>query len=480
MHSDCVTTPFGRRSMTLAMFSTQIEAANIDRDKCVDKWKLFRMVYEARHALGVSDRSLTVLNALLSFHPKNDLSEKTALVVFPSNSQLSLRTHGMAGTTLRRHLSALVEAGLILRKDSPNGKRYARRARSGDIRDAFGFSLAPLLVRSDEIERLAEAFLAEREQLRSSKEQFSIVRRDITKLIDTAHEAAIPGDWLEIRAAFQVTLSALSRSPNLMELTQVLHQLETIRADIVNQLKKIHKTAELVASEPQNGAHIQNTKIDSIIESETVEVNTAASTSAETSGLEDDHRPILPNLALVLRACPEIDAYGPSGGIKSWADLLSAAAVVHRTFAITPSAYQRASTVLGMQGAAIALACILERSEQIQSPGAYLTTLTQRATQQRFSLMPMLNALIRRQTVQPRVSELGQRDGDRAHPRTIGSESVNLANGRTTPATNLTSRFMPMRSPPLATAGHDWSLDGRSSAISSLQGDDGKEGHWSR
>ncbi|MGO7830461.1 helix-turn-helix domain-containing protein, partial [Rhizobium johnstonii] len=30
-------------------------------------------------------------------------------------------------------------------KDSPNGKRYARRDRAGDIGEAFGFSVAPLL-----------------------------------------------------------------------------------------------------------------------------------------------------------------------------------------------------------------------------------------------------------------------------------------------------------------------------------------------
>lgn len=55
---------------------------------------------------------------------------------------------------------------MIHRKDSPNGKRYARKDRAGDLEDAFGFSLAPLLARSEELARLAQQAAAERQQLK--------------------------------------------------------------------------------------------------------------------------------------------------------------------------------------------------------------------------------------------------------------------------------------------------------------------------
>ena len=88
--------------MTLGMLATQLDASEIEPNKTVDKWKLFRALCEARGPIGVSDRALAVLNALLSFYPKNEISEENGTVVFPSNVQLSIRTHGMAGTTLRR------------------------------------------------------------------------------------------------------------------------------------------------------------------------------------------------------------------------------------------------------------------------------------------------------------------------------------------------------------------------------------------
>src|SRR5690606_25113490 len=131
----------------------------------VDKWRVFRDIAEARLALGLQDRTLAVLNALLSFYPEAELAEEHGLVVFPSNAQLSLRAHGIPGTTLRRHLSILVETGIIHRRDSPNGKRYAHRGRSGEIEQAFGFNLAPLIARANEFSRLAQQVAEERRAL---------------------------------------------------------------------------------------------------------------------------------------------------------------------------------------------------------------------------------------------------------------------------------------------------------------------------
>src|ERR1700754_147201 len=107
MERGSVTTPFGRGSMSLAMLANQVASHEIEADKSIDKWKLYRALCEAKPLLGISDRALSVLNALLSFHPRNELSEEHGLIVFPSNAQLSLRAHGMAEQTIRRHLSAL-------------------------------------------------------------------------------------------------------------------------------------------------------------------------------------------------------------------------------------------------------------------------------------------------------------------------------------------------------------------------------------
>ncbi|WKL24171.1 plasmid replication protein RepC (plasmid) [Sinorhizobium meliloti] len=100
-------------------------------------------------------------------------------------------------------------------------------------------------------------------------------------------------------------------------------------------------------------------------------------------------------LGMVLKACPEIMNYGPDGTVKSWRDLMIAAVTVRSMLGVYPSAYQEACEVMGPENAGVAVACILERAGHINSAGGYLRDLTAKARQGKFSLGPMLMALLR-------------------------------------------------------------------------------------
>lgn len=96
-----------------------------------------------------------------------------------------------------------------------------------------------------------------------------------------------------------------------------------------------------------------------------------------------------------VRACPEIAIYGPGGAISSWRELMTAAVVVRSMLGVSPSAYQEACEVMGPENAAVAIACMLERSGHINSAGGYLRDLTRKSARGEFSLGPMLMALLR-------------------------------------------------------------------------------------
>lgn len=68
--------------MNLALVKRQIATTKIEEGKSADKWKVFRDASEAREVLGLQDRSLAVLDALLSFYPENELRQDAQLVVF--------------------------------------------------------------------------------------------------------------------------------------------------------------------------------------------------------------------------------------------------------------------------------------------------------------------------------------------------------------------------------------------------------------
>ncbi|HWU61162.1 MAG TPA: plasmid replication protein RepC [Ensifer sp.] len=268
MQLDHVTTPFGRRPLTYAMLKDQMASAEIEEGARADKWKLYRALCEARERLGVTDRALAILNALLSFYPKNELAAEDTMIVFPSNAQLSLRAHGMAEQTIRRHLASLIEAGLLTRRDSANGKRFVRRDREGQIDEAFGFSLAPLLARAEEIERLAAEVEAERLTLQRLKERLTICRRDVVKLIETAIEEGASGDWDAAQAEYRVILADYPRKPNAHVVSETLDAMTFLRDNIVNQLEMQLKTQKQSGNAYQDERHIQNSNPDSISELE--------------------------------------------------------------------------------------------------------------------------------------------------------------------------------------------------------------------
>ncbi|MEK1871057.1 MAG: plasmid replication protein RepC [Rhizobium altiplani] len=419
METGSVTTPFGQRPMTLGMLASQKAASELQADQSVDKWKIYRSLCAAKPLLGVTDRALAVLNALLSFYPKNVLSEENGLVVFPSNEQLSLRSHGMAEQTIRRHLAVLVEAGLIIRKDSPNGKRYARRAKEGEVAEAFGFSLAPLIVRAEEIERLASEVAAERLHMQRLREQLSLCRRDVAKLIETAMEEQLAGDWETAFAYFRELVGSIPRTATAEQLSTALETMETLRDDITSRLETLLKAKKTSGNHDQNERHIHNSNPDSTFDLEPafetkqgansefmIEPKTVASTRKQKSDAgriarvqsqAANDRPDLKSfpLGLVLQACPDMVSYGPGGSIANWRDLMAAAVVVRGMLGVSESAYEEAAATMGPENAATVMACILERGGHINSAGGYLRDLTRRAERGEFSIGPMLMSLVR-------------------------------------------------------------------------------------
>lgn len=402
MQTGYISTPFGGRPMTLALVKGQLEVAEVAPGPRVEKWKVFRDVSEARERLGLQDRALAVLDALLTFYPEAQLNAERGLVVFPSNAQLSVRAHGITETTLRRQLGALVEAGLIQRRDSPNGKRYAHRNREGEIEQAYGFDLAPLLARAAELAAVAQDVAAERIRFRRAKEALTICRRDVRKLITAAIEECVPGDWQTVEEMYVSLLDRLPRYPDRIQVEATLDEMELLRAEVLNILEVQLKTKNMHGNAIQNDRHIQNSKPESINEFEPSsreeqgerlrqEEQTKHMVSAKA---KPELIKSLP-LGMVIRACPQIADYGPSGSISHWRELMAAAVVVRSMLGVSPSAYQEACDAMGPENAAVAMACILERSNFINSAGGYLRNLTKRSERGEFSLGPMLMALLK-------------------------------------------------------------------------------------
>jgi len=394
MQTGNVTTPFGRRPMTLALVKRQIADTEISSGKCADKWMIFRDVKEAREIFRLPPYSIAVLDALLTFYPEKELRQDAQMIVFPSNAQLMVRANGMSGATLRRHLATLVDAGMIVRKDSPNGKRYARKDGAGEIERAFGFDLSPLLARSEEFALAAQQVATDRREFLKAKESLSLCRRDVRKLIGAAIEEGADGDWKTVESVYLDIVSRIPRLPSASDVANILDELKLLHHEIINRLNLMNISENISSNDAHSERHIQNSKPESINE---LEPSSEKEQGVKPSVINRPRREPIKAfpLAMVMRACPQIGDYGPGGQVASWRDLMLAAVVVRSMLGVSPSAYQTACETMGPENAAAVMACILERGGQINSAGGYLRDLTQRAEKGEFSPGPMLMALMR-------------------------------------------------------------------------------------
>jgi replication initiation protein RepC len=408
MEQHLSTTPFGRRTLSLGHIASQAIAKTRAPDKSAHKWTVFRAVCAGKAKLGLTERALAVLDALLSFHPETVLGGEN-LIVFPSNEQLALRAHGMPASTLRRQLAILVDAGIIVRRDSPNGKRYARKGRDGAIAQAFGFDLAPLVARAEEFEALAEEVRAEERALRLTREKITLLRRDIAKMIATGIEENVPtrragqgacekgpSDWAQIHSLYRNLVSRIPRTATQSELTPIADDLALLAEEILSLLEFHVKETIPSANESQDERHRQNSNPNSPPEFEpgfqksraaAEPPNPPAPRPAETR-VETGFP-----LGMVLEACPDILDYARDG-ISSWRDFLTAVALIRPMLGVSPSAFEEAQAIMGERQAATVLAAILQRGAAISSAGGYLRDLTRKAEAGQFSTGPMLMALI--------------------------------------------------------------------------------------
>ncbi|MEX0284116.1 MAG: plasmid replication protein RepC, partial [Paracoccaceae bacterium] len=369
--------------------------------------------------LGLTDRGLAVLQAMISFTTATILggNDPTPLVVHPSNKAICERLNGIPCSTMRRHLANLVQSGFLIRRDSPNGKRYVQR--TGGDKTAFGFDLTPLVARFAEVCAAAEDVRAEQEHLQRLRTAVSLMRRDLAGLAEYGRTVRPElGFWDECEDVVILTARDLRRKPEAGFLGQKQAQLEAL-LDRVRDVLDHRKTQNTSTNDIESEQHHQNSNTDSY-DSELCKENAKGAGGAVTitQGLnakpedsqtltatsEPDDDPggppddaNLPNvpIGLVLASCHEFKAY-VDGPVRHWHHLVAAADLIRPMMGISPSAWEEAKLTMGPEEAAVVVVAMLERFGEIKSPGGYLRALTDKAALGAFSCGPMIVALMRK------------------------------------------------------------------------------------
>lgn len=311
-----------------------------------DKWQLLTALTEAAADFGLNHRTLSVLRALLSFHPDRMIgSARHSSIVFPANRTLSDRLGGMPESTLRRHLGALVDAGIVSRHDSANRKRFARM-KAGQGRIAFGFDLSPLARMAEQITAHAQAAVMHRAAMQALRAELAALRQQI---IDTH------GPTQETAETFKL----LRRKPDEAALTQAIDRLTTLV-----------DAPETSARDSQNERHIQT---DSKI---LPDDQTSMSQDALT-------------FEAVVTQCSEYLSFFPEPA-RNWQDLSRVAHALAPMIGIDAQLYAMALQRMGPERTIAAILCMLECLDRIGNPGGYLRRLVQQAAVGKLDVFSLL------------------------------------------------------------------------------------------
>lgn len=308
-----------------------------------DKKELFTAARLGVQALKLKPAVRYVLDQLVGCYAGEPLVGR--ILVWPSNELLAART-GLAERTIRYCLATLLQLGVVGAKDSANGKRFAIRSKAGQIMDAYGFDLSPLLARAAEFADEVERQKGQRELRGRMHDQITICRRSTQEALKEL------GEWFPKTAR-----DDLEREfEQLAALTPRRTAAQAPDAALAawRDLRQRSEDRYYAACGGKNGRHIEDNN-DSLDQScnKRPGVNERP---AETLRLTD-----------LVAACP--DAFGYADEVETMADLVGAAARLRGTIGAHESAWQEAVDKLGPIVAAAAFFVVLQAYDRDQSVG---------------------------------------------------------------------------------------------------------------
>ena len=362
----------------------------------VTRGELLHTLKAAAPRLGLRASLLMFMEQLVIVTSECDWQPGATPIAWPSNEELMARL-GLKRTAVQNLIRMAQRAGLVLMIDSETGRRGGRRDARGHIIEAFGFSLAPLGARFDELVAHAQQALADRQEQKRLKRQISRDKREVRRLAADARARGVAGwDWDAALADAQV---GDMRTVSLDRLRVMADAAARLFSAVDEAWTKDRMSVENgPAGSVFGAASILTTELPTIVTYEEPRGGVVASAVAPRP--EDVEEGLARSLSeeirleLVVDALPELHAYLPDGAATAgWRDLHAAAELIRYDLGIHPTLWARAVRTLGPNNAAAAVAYTLANQEEgriTNSAGGYYKSLVDRALAGRLRLRDSL------------------------------------------------------------------------------------------
>ena len=406
--------PTGFRRLTPGLLAADRSAEGFDGlpDSVTVPGQLLAALKAAAPRLGLAPRLVHAVDWLFKFTQPQDWGRGGRPIVWPSAS-MQQEALGLSSTRAKAINRALIEAGLITMKDSPNGKRYGRRDNQKRIVEAYGFDLSPIAARHAEFLRLAAEAKAEREELRRLRRRATIARNGIAQILETAAEYGFQGEeWTRLARDTRDITRALRAVERPEEAALGVDNLERRQRSARERLENLLALAMPTASEPvnpdplgsENGPHQYSYKPSLYPQEDTVVASKACKSTlgeavptpegpeerqepSERAG-QGGEKPARTDSGTVMRLstdelmllAPRLRTYLKTA-TPAWPDIVDAADWLRGELGVSKSLWGEACGTMGREQAAIAIAIVSAKpAEHFRStPGGYFHGMVTKA-----------------------------------------------------------------------------------------------------
>jgi replication initiation protein RepC len=353
---------------------------------------------EAEPYLGLPPQAFKLIAWLVKMTMPCDWEEGSRPICWPSAARQA-EFLGLSPARVKVLNRALYEAGILVLRDSPTGKRYGRRSPDGRILEAYGFDLSPLAVRYDEFIRLAAEARAERERISGLKRRATMARRCIRQVGETlAALGPVPQDWQRLESETAALVAAIRSVGQSDDLALIVKGLESRKVEAETWLRGVSRSVDTSPEGLVDEPHSISTnrsidfKATVVAAGEGSRVLTTAPQSQASGNGADDFEP-----SIVFKPYERIEQLHPGELLElaprlaehinqrfpSWADIVDAAGGgLSYELGISHHLWGQACQVLGRQLAAVTLAVVSTKPKDhfTRGAGGYFAAMVKRAT----------------------------------------------------------------------------------------------------
>ena len=356
-----ITAPLGSRSTEV------VPAINSQPDR----FSLIEVVRKASTTLGLKAPIIATLDALLSCLPP----KRSHNFVFASNATIAFKRNGISDRTIRRHITQLVEAGLLVRSDSPNRKRFSKSDMSTGSVLRFGFDLSPLFKSYAQVCAMAENCAKQASHISFLRTKIRCAIARTRELDESSFDA-------------ENALRALRRKLSAEELYCILNSLVSVEENQgTNVGADMSTEVELSATDGQNVRHYHNSKKE-LIDSDVAE---------KTKNGRPEGQQV--SIRSLVDACDEAASYLQRPA-ESLSDVIGHARTLAPMMGIDSTAYHAAEDRLGEIGTAVTVWGLLQLQGKIRQIGAYFRAITTGKRSSSFDPWAMIKSLVKQKSMQ--------------------------------------------------------------------------------